>query len=349
MLWAVVVLLLILVSVVSIRHDPRKLRNGVYLLVAFCAVALTVVVATLASVDEDGDPLPLAWGLLTLLVIGLLSAVVLGVFNVLNGFTMIRKEGRRPANLLSLVFGVGVLGYCALIIVVWVSDVRQSGAALDLFLLLVALGLPLMHLALLFGAFVGYGLLYGWAVRRWGRPVDVVVVLGAGLSGDRVTPLLAGRLDRGREVLEAGRRRGRETHLICSGGQGADEVVPEAVAMRNHLVEAGVDPDLIWLEDRSTTTEENLRLSAEVAQARGVADCRFAVVSNNYHAFRAALLMRKVGLAGYAVGSRTASYFWPSAILREYAAVLRDHRIVNGAILAVLCLPMLGLVVRLMA
>lgn len=230
----------------------------------------------------------------------------------------------------------------------WIEDREQTDLAFDLFWVLVTVGLPLMYLAFVFVVFVGYGLLYGWVVKRWARPVDVVVVLGAGLRGEDVTPLLAGRLHRGREVLERSRARGRDTHVICSGGQGPDEVVPEAVAMADHLAREGVHRAWIWLEDRSTSTEENLAFSREVARRHGVDDCRFAVVTSDFHVFRAALLMRKVGLAGYATGARTARYFWPSAILREYAAVLRDHRWLNGAILAVLCLPLLTFLLRLL-
>ena len=204
---------------------------------------------------------------------------------------------------------------------------------------ILVIGLPAMYLAFVLVAFLGYAWLYGWCVRRWGRPVDAVIVLGAGLRGDRVTPLLASRLDRGHEVLDRSRARGRDTVIITSGGQGPDEVVPEAVAMANHLVETGVDPGLIVLEDASTSTEENLRFSAEVAREQGI-DGRFAVVTNNYHAFRAALLMRQAGLPGFAVGAPTARYFWPSAILREYVAILRDHRWINAAILLLLCLPL---------
>lgn len=288
----------------------------------------------------------MAWVILELIGLALIAMVTLGAFSVANGVVMVRREGRRPANLLSLVFGLAVLTYVAGIGAVWVLDAPDTqDVALGVFLWLVVLGIPVAYLAFVFVAFLGYGLLYGVVMRRWGRPVDAVIVLGAGLIGDRVTPLLASRLDRGREVLDRSRARGWDTVLITSGGQGPDEVVPEAVAMAGYLVEQGVDPALVLLEDRSTTTEENLRFSADVAREAGLRHARVAVVTNDFHSFRAALLMRKVGLPGYAIGSPTARYFWPSAILREYAAVLRDHRRLNGIILALLCTPLAALVI----
>lgn len=346
MLW-ILVALLVLAAGVAARRDPRRLRVGV---LATLAIGLTLLgLLGRLVIAESDDPLRLAWIMVGGVVLAVLAQIVLGVFSVLNGIAMVRKEGVRPATLLSLLFGLLLLGYCALILSVWWLDQRHTDAALELFLWLAALGLPLMYLAFVFVAFVGQGLVYGWAVRRWARPVDAVIVLGAGLRGEDVTPLLASRLGRGREVLDRSRARGKDTRLICSGGQGDDEVVPEAVAMANHLVEAGVDRDLLWLEDRSTSTEENLRFSAAVAAEHGIENGRFAVVTNNYHVLRAALLMRSVGLAGYGLGVPTARYFWPSATLREFAAILRDHRLLNGIVLAALCLPLVALLVRAVA
>jgi uncharacterized SAM-binding protein YcdF (DUF218 family) len=346
--WALVALLALAAGVTA-WQDPRRLRIGILLTLAI-GIATVGVVGRVALVLADSDePLRLAWALLGAAGLAVLALLALGVASVANGVAMMRREGRRPANLLSLVFGVVALGYCALILVVWWVDRHHTDVARELFFWLAAIGSPLAYLAFVFVAFVGYGLLYGWAAARWARPVDAVIVLGAGLSGERVTPLLASRLDRGRRVLHRSRARGKTTHLICSGGQGPDEVVPEAVAMANHLVEAGVDRDLLWLEDASTSTEENLRFSARVAAEHGVDDGRFAVVTNDYHALRAALLMRGVGLAGHGLGAATARYFWPSAILREFAAILWEHRRLNAALLALACVPALLLLVRAVA
>ncbi|GAA3537335.1 hypothetical protein AFL01nite_12020 [Aeromicrobium flavum] len=343
--WALVALLATAAGVLAWR-DPRRLSIAVLIALAAGLATIGVLGRAALVLDDSDDPLPLAWAMLGVLLLAYAALLVLGVASVANGIAMVRREGRSPAHLLSFVFGVGVLGFCAFVLTVWWVDQNHTDVARELFLWLVALAAPVTYLAVLFVAFVGYGLLYGWAARRWARPVDAVIVLGAGLRGDRPTPLLAARLDRGREALDRSRARGRDTHLICSGGQGSDEVVPEAVAMANHLVEAGVDRDLLWLEDASTSTEENLRFSAQVAARHGVDGGRFAVVTNDYHVLRAALLLRQVGLDGYGLGARTALYFWPSAILREYAAILWEHRRLNAALLAVTCVPTLALLVR---
>ena len=139
--------------------------------------------------------------------------------------------------------------------------------------------------------------------------------------------------------------------MLVSGGQGDDEPRSEASAMAEYLVEAGVPEGDVLREDRSTTTAENLRYSTEVLTRRDVELVRaprwrlgaggpVVVVTSNYHALRTATLMRTAGLPGHVVGAPTAGYFWPSATIREYLALLRDHRTLTVAGLAVSFLPL---------
>jgi uncharacterized SAM-binding protein YcdF (DUF218 family) len=63
---------------------------------------------------------------------------------------------------------------------------------------------------------------------------------------------------------------------------------------------------------------------------------RCVIVTSNYHVFRTAIIARKTGIRGQVTGARTAGYFWPSAMLREFAAVFLLYRIVNLGICSVL-------------
>jgi len=155
-----------------------------------------------------------------------------------------------------------------------------------------------------------------------------VVVLGSGLiGGRRVPPLLASRLDRGGEVYERLAARGGDAPplLVTSGGQGPDEELPESHAMAAYLVERGFPADRIRREDRSRTTEENLRFSREVATGAlpvGMPPGHLLVATNEYHAPRTALLARRIGVDADVVGGSTAGYYVPSAYLREFVAVM---------------------------
>ncbi|MFJ9614352.1 YdcF family protein [Streptomyces noursei] len=309
----------------GVRRDRRRFGNAVHL-------GLAVVFGLLAAVGTLGRSHPL-WGLVAgvaLFVLPALGTLVLAGFLIANGVTMVRKEGRRPANLLSLLAGLGILGVIALLIT---AVVRQTAGLLVIAATTVGL---VGYVAFLFLCFVGYAFLYGRLPVR--RQADYVVVLGSGLiGGSKVPPLLASRLERGRAVYARLVARGSAPLLLTSGGQGPDEKLPESHAMADYLVERGFPADRIVREDRSRTTEENLRFSRALMEEANP-DYRCVVVTNNYHAFRAALMARKAGVNGQVVGSPTAAYFWPSATIREFAAVFLAHKVVNLGVCLLLVL-----------
>lgn len=332
-------LLPVLVFVVSFALEPRKLRTGVYFFIAVGWVLVLLLGWLLDAVTSLWDDVAGGWVLLGILVLVLLAGTLLGVFMVTSGITLVSREGFRLGRLLSIGLGAVVLAYLGFGGWVVLGPSGQLGG------LFVLLGVPVAWFGFGFAAFVLYGLFYPAWMERFGGPVNTVIVLGAGLIEGTVSPLLASRLRKGRAVLDRSAATGLTPRIITSGGQGPDEPVSEAEAMREFLVDDGVPAAAVLVEDRSRNTEENLAFSAEVMAAHGLAGPT-AVVTNDFHALRAALMMRKAGLAGYAVGAPTARYFWPTAVIREYAAVIRDHFWLNAVLLAVCFVPAVGFALR---
>ncbi|MFK0254390.1 YdcF family protein [Streptomyces sp. NPDC090445] len=310
---------LLLLFLASMWKDRRRFRNAVLLglTLIWASIGVLFLIPSLPPV------LAIAAVVLVLLVPAL-GTLVLGVFLVRNGITMLRKEGRRPANLLSLAAGLGIFGLIALIAYTGDRGSPAMDAAVGGLVLLVG------YVSFLFACFLAYAFLYGRTHVR--SEVDYVVVLGSGLvGGERVPPLLASRLEKGRRIqaAQAARNGGKVPLLLVSGGQGPDEKLAEARAMADWLIAQGVAPELIRLEDRSRTTDENLAFSRALMEEETGPDYRCVVVTNNFHAFRAAMTARKAGVNGQVVGSPTARYFWPSATIREFVAVFWEHRLVN--------------------
>lgn len=311
-------LLCFLMFCAGVVYERRRFSNAVLL-------GLTVLFAVGAWLFELHRSHPVLGRDLgiALLVLVALGIVILSWFLISNGAVMVRKEGTRPANLLSLLAGVALV---ALLVLLGATLVLHDHILVAVTGTAVALT---GYVAFLFLSFVVYAFLY---VRlNLGRRADYVVVLGSGLAGgSAVPPLLASRLDRARAVHARLSRRGRQPVLLTSGGQGPDEDLPESHAMADYLVERGFPAELIEREDRSTTTEENLRFSRRIMESANP-DYRCVIVTNNYHAFRAALTARRAGVRGYVVGSPTAAYFLPSAMIREFAAVFLAYRRTNLA------------------
>ncbi|ROZ89473.1 YdcF family protein [Gordonia sp. OPL2] len=342
---AAVVVLLLLSGIISAWRDPRRLRPGVYLGAALVLVALLVIFLVMRTA---GNPLTGAVIVLALSFSGLAVIAALGAFLIVNGANLARHEGVHLPTLLSTGLGVVLLGYAVAVAAGMVIGQVYVGDSNTIVVILLAVGLPAGYLGFVFATFLGWSLVYArWGRRRAGRDaVGAVIVLGAGLlDGDRVSPLLAGRLDRGQVVYELARRKGRRPIVICSGGRGPDERIPEAEAMARYLVERGIDESDVVLENSSTDTAENLTYSARLLAEREIRG-PVAVVTSDYHAFRAATLMRNAGIDGFSTGAHTPSYFFPNAQTREYLAILRDHLWLNVGVVVCLSVPWMTALIR---
>lgn len=118
--------------------------------------------------------------------------------------------------------------------------------------------------------------------------VDYVIVLGAQVRGERVTKSLAKRLDVAYDYLI----KHDNVKVICTGGQGKGEDISEALAEKRYLMQKGISEDRIIVEDKSTSTYENLVFSKDII---GDSNAKIAVVTNNFHVYRATMLAKHIG------------------------------------------------------
>ncbi len=153
------------------------------------------------------------------------------------------------------------------------------------------------------------------------RPVDdvrAVIVLGCRVRGETPSSMLWVRTRAAFDVL----CEFPEAVCVLSGGQGSGEDITEAEAMRRLLLEWGIAEERIITEEHSTSTEENLRYSAELLYERGITD-GIAIATSEFHQYRAHLYARKAGLGEvghYSAGTSRMMVlnYW----LREWAALL---------------------------
>jgi uncharacterized SAM-binding protein YcdF (DUF218 family) len=318
-----------LVFLAGAAREPRAFSNAVLLGLALALGALGLA-ERLA--DTPGRAAHLL--LFALVLVVALVPFVIGCYLLANGITMIRRESLRPGNMLSLLAGTAVF------VVIGLDILAGRAEDVELSLFATVVNLVFGYMSFLLVSYVCYAFVYG-LVARTGRS-DFVIVLGAGLGpGGQVPPLLASRLDRGHNVWASLNRRatGPGPLLIVSGGKGDDEQVPEATAMASYLTARGFPADHLLLEDRSRSTEENLLFSKAIMD-RVRPGARCTIVTSDFHAFRAAMTARRLGIRGQATGARVAGYYRPSAMLREFAAVFLRYWAVNLAICATLvCVP----------
>ncbi len=146
-----------------------------------------------------------------------------------------------------------------------------------------------------------------------------VVVLGCRAYGNRPSIMLASRLDAAYEYLT------EHPDAICivSGGQGPDESMPEAECMYLYLTEKGIAPERIYQENRSTSTRENLLFSQEIIEAEGL-NPEIAIVTNEYHEYRAGMVADALEMEYSAVPARTPLWLFPTYYIRELYGIIYE-------------------------
>ena len=243
---------------------------------------------------------------------------------ILNGIKMVRREGRQLRQMLSLLLGISLLGGMLLAFACLHGQVpqdRQTGAYSVRFLAGLALCVTMAYGMLSLAAFMIYTLLLQLIPRK--KDFDYVIIHGSGLlDGQRVPKLLRDRLDKGIEVY---RKDPSPPILIPTGGQGKNETVPEAEAMKGYLLSQGIPESHIIAESTSTSTLENLVNAQKILN--GFEGRKYtALVTSNYHVYRAMRYARQIGLECTGIGSHIALYFWPSGVIREYIAIHAEPR-----------------------
>lgn len=157
--------------------------------------------------------------------------------------------------------------------------------------------------------------------RTTSENVDYVIVLGARLYGSQPSPALLERLKVAKDYL----MENNDVKVVVSGGQGANEDIPEAHAMERYLVLNGIDKDRIIIEDESTSTFENLVLSLDkIRELDNKKDIRLLIATNKYHIFRSKFIAKRLGMVPYGLPAKIPPTIILQSYIREYFAVIKS-------------------------
>lgn len=145
---------------------------------------------------------------------------------------------------------------------------------------------------------------------------STVIVLGCQIRGSKPSGSLINRCKVAADYLEEH----PDAVCIASGGQGSDEDLSEGQCIFNLLTERGISPDRIYIEDKSTNTDENVANSVKIIEEHGFSK-EVAVATNDYHEKRAEMICKKNGLTAYSVPARATKLSRPTFFTREVFAV----------------------------
>ena len=300
---------LLTIALVILR--PQQYINSFLLMFSL----LVTLIFVTSCFGEEGPTFALVSFLLVMLALLLVPLLL-----IINGIQMIRRESLCLAHCLSLALGLFV-GVGELAAIVYVLSLSGTIGAERVSLWVMLLVWTVFYFSSLVLSFVIYSIFIQVLPHRMN--FNYVIIHGCGLAGgERLTRLLSNRVDKAMEIYE---KCAVKPIIIPSGGQGGDEKLSEAEAMRRYLVEHGIPDEHIILEDRSATTAENLAFSKAIIDGRR-GQRKTALVSSNYHVYRCLRLAKEVGLRCTGIGADVAFYYWPSALIREFVAVFLSKR-----------------------
>ena len=135
---------------------------------------------------------------------------------------------------------------------------------------------------------------------------DYYLVLGALVNPNgQPSAALAARCDTAIAVLNVN----PGSQAILCGGQGGDEPRTEAEAMQDYMIAHGADAERLILENKSSTTIQNI--------------AAVAVITNDYHLARARRLLAHAGLGDAGVPAKTPyPGQWMAVRCREYCSIM---------------------------
>ena len=257
--------------------------------------------------------------------------IVFSLFLVISNIILLSKEGRRITDALGILLGFFLIGLSALSFNVYgildlVMNVHSySGYHISLFIQL-ALEYLLTYLECILISAIICSI---WVQNRIPpNDRDYVIILGCAMRKDGTpTPLLRSRIDR---AIWFSKRQsdatGKEIIFVPSGGKGEKEIISEAECMKNYLLEHEIPTDRILVENKSTSTYENMKFSGELITAQNP-DAKIAFSTSGYHVFRSGHIAWKTGLNAYGMGSKTKLYFYVNAWIREFIANLSYEKL----------------------
>jgi uncharacterized SAM-binding protein YcdF (DUF218 family) len=152
------------------------------------------------------------------------------------------------------------------------------------------------------------------------RKPDYIVILGAGINGRKMLQPQMQRVQVGMKYM----RKYADIKVVLSGGRGYGEDISEAEAMRIYLVQHGINHDQIIMEQKSSNTIENIKFTSELLNnIDGRKDLKIAIVTSNFHMFRAKYLAKKYGFTPEGVAAPVNILLLPVFCIREYFSILK--------------------------
>ena len=319
----------------SIKENMYKYKNIAYLgMIIFVAFSIIVQLLSLRHFGGLATTIDTILQTSSLAVFLFPIAFIVSILVILSNISLIRKEGFSIRNLLGILLGVFLcfttilpeILYKTFYSSTWIDIHNQNGVDLYIFEFienLIYIVVTYIECVLL-GTII-LGIKSARHIPKFDK--DFILILGCQIKKDgSLTNLLKGRVDRAIEFSKMQKEEtGKDIVFIPSGGKGNDEIISEAQAMKNYLIEHGIKEENILMEDKSKNTFENIKFSNNIIKEKNE-NAQVAFSTTKYHVFRAGCIATSQNVLMEGIGAKTKSYFWVNAFIREFIATLYSEK-----------------------
>ena len=144
--------------------------------------------------------------------------------------------------------------------------------------------------------------------------VDCILVLGAGIWGDKPSPMLQDRLDTAIKLYKDG----VSNKIIMSGDHGTKEY-DEVNIMKQYAIDAGIPSSDIFMDHAGFSTYESIYRARDIFKVKNM-----VIVTQEYHLYRALFIANKLGIKSYGVNSDPREY--AGQLYREAREILARNK-----------------------
>ena len=343
-LWAIylfsVIVLLLSAFVRQLRYNPYSYNTIIYMGFSLFLIAFFVILVFSAIgmvIDPQRRTLYSLFGTLatsahsySLLIFPFIFLFSIGL--CVSNIALLKREGKSFVNTLGILLSICLIGGEVFLFALNYYAYGSFEEVLRHDLIVNTLSAVYLYFeCMMIGTIIANNI-----AIRYTPPYDrdFLIVLGCGIRKDGTPyPLLASRIDAALSFYhEQLQKTGKKARFIASGGQGPSEVISEARSIADYLLKHGISEEDVFLEDRSTTTDENMRFSKEIVDSADP-NGKVAFATNEYHLFRSGIKARRVKMRAVGIGAKTKWYFWPNAAVREFIGLLSQHRLKQGLLI----------------
>ena len=330
---------ILFILITSYKHNIKvnmyQYKNISYLgMIVFISFAIISQIFTLSNYYGVVNTINSLLNLFSFTTVLLPIVFIVSILVILSNISLIRKEGFNYRNILGIVLGVFLcfftllpeLMYRILYSVTWIDIHNQNGISLYIYNLVdTIIYISITYIECILIGTIIMGIKSAKYIPKFDK--NAILILGCQIKKDgTLTNLLKGRVDRAIEFAKMQKEKtNKDIIFVPSGGKGDDEIISEAQAMKNYLLEQGINDKNILVEDKSKNTYENIKFSNNLIKEK-IKDAKIAFSTTNYHVLRAGSLASEQNLKYEGIGAKTKSYFWINAFIREFIATLFNEK-----------------------